>query len=81
MICKTLARARALLSVLCLVAISTTAVGQVSIATERYDNSRLGANLQETQLTQGNVNAGNFGKLWAYPVDGRSTRSLCMFRI
>jgi hypothetical protein len=43
---------------------------QVNITTERYDQSRLGANLSETQLNASNVNVNNFGKLWSYTVSG-----------
>jgi len=44
--------------------------GQVNITTERYDQSRLGANLSETQLNTTNVNVNTFGKLWSYTVSG-----------
>jgi len=44
--------------------------GQVTITTERYDQSRLGANLSETQLNTTNVNVNTFGKLWSYTVSG-----------
>jgi uncharacterized protein (TIGR03437 family) len=43
---------------------------QVSVLTYQYDNSRAGANLQETALSPANVNPGQFGKLFSYPVDG-----------
>jgi hypothetical protein len=43
---------------------------QVNLTTERYDNSRLGANLSETQLNTSNVSASTFGKLWSYTVSG-----------
>src|ERR1019366_8593575 len=43
---------------------------QQSILTERYDNSRTGAYLNETQLNASNVNVNTFGKLWAWGVDG-----------
>ena len=46
------------------------AFGQINIPTERYDNSRLGANFSETQLTTSNVTASTFGKLWSYTVSG-----------
>ena len=46
------------------------ASAQVSVLTERYDKSRTGANLAETQLTTSNVNVNSFGKLWSYPVSG-----------
>ncbi|HKE49203.1 MAG TPA: PQQ-binding-like beta-propeller repeat protein [Rhodanobacteraceae bacterium] len=47
-----------------------TALAQLDVTTQRYDDARLGANLVETQLTTSNVNAGNFGKLWSYTVSG-----------
>jgi hypothetical protein len=43
---------------------------QVNLTTERYDNSRTGANLNETVLTTSNVNPARFGKLYSYVVDG-----------
>jgi hypothetical protein len=46
------------------------AFAQVDVVTERYDASRLGANLQEAQLTTANVHAATFGKLWSYTVSG-----------
>ena len=39
------------------------APGQVSVLTHHNDNTRIGANLQETVLTVANVNNANFGKL------------------
>ncbi len=38
--------------------------------TYKYDNARQGANMAETALTPSNVNSSNFGKKWAYTVDG-----------
>ena len=52
------------------VAFAHLAFAQIDIVTERYDPSRLGANLQETQLNTSNVNVGTFGKLWSYTVSG-----------
>jgi hypothetical protein len=43
---------------------------QTNIVTERYDNARTGANLNETQLNTSNVNVSTFGKLWSYTVSG-----------
>ncbi len=47
-----------------------SARAQIDILTERYDDARLGANLQETQLTTANVNVSSFGKIWSYTVSG-----------
>ena len=58
------------LIVLLTAVIPTTAVGQVSVVTEGYDNARTGANLAETVLNTSNVNVGQFGKLFSYTVDG-----------
>src|SRR5215469_8663802 len=43
---------------------------QINIWTQRYDNSRTGANLNETVLNTSNVNSTQFGKLYSYVVDG-----------
>jgi len=45
-------------------------VAQVDVLTYRYDNSRSGANLNETTLKKSNVNSKNFGKLAFRNVDG-----------
>jgi hypothetical protein len=59
-------------SVLLLSGLATTCASyaQIDIVTERYDNSRLGANLQETQLDTSSVDVASFGKLWSYTVNG-----------
>ncbi len=46
---------------------SAPAGAQVDILTNRYDPQRTGANLAETVLTAGNVNAARFGKLVLVP--------------
>lgn len=64
---------RAALFLLCAAGASApfdSARAQIDIVTERYDGSRLGANLQETQLDTSNVNVSSFGKLWSYTVSG-----------
>jgi hypothetical protein len=40
-----------------------------SVLTYQYNNSRTGANINETILSPSNVNAGTFGKLHSFPVD------------
>ncbi|MEO6688827.1 MAG: PQQ-binding-like beta-propeller repeat protein [Dokdonella sp.] len=57
-------------ALICGLIASAAASAQIDVVTERYDGNRLGANLQEVQLTTANVNATNFGKLWAYTVSG-----------
>ena len=61
---------RVLFAVLSLLLSVTTTRGQTNVLTERYDQSRLGANLAETQLNSSNVNVNSFGKLWSYTVSG-----------
>jgi hypothetical protein len=46
------------------------AVGQVNVLTNNMDNSRSGQNISETLLTPANVNPTQFGKLFAFNVDG-----------
>jgi uncharacterized protein (TIGR03437 family) len=43
---------------------------QVNVLTYQYDNTRAGANLNETVLNTANVNATGFGKLFTHSVDG-----------
>jgi hypothetical protein len=45
--------------------------GQIAVPTQHYDNSRSGANLNETTLTPGNVNQDGFGLLFTRSVDGQ----------
>src|ERR1700676_2568250 len=47
-----------------------SASAQVNWTTERYDQARTGANLNETELNTSNVNVDQFGKLWSYTVSG-----------
>src|SRR4029077_8453023 len=49
---------------------SGSAAALVDVLTYHNDNSRTGANLNETTLTPQNVNASSFGKLFSYKVDG-----------
>ena len=41
------------------------------VLTQRYDNSRIGLNAQETALAPAHVNQNQFGKLFSLPVDGQ----------
>src|SRR5579864_4542466 len=50
---------------------SVPGLAQVSILTHHNDNSRTGANLNETVLNTSNVNVNQFGKLFSIPVDGQ----------
>jgi hypothetical protein len=62
------------LAYLCLLLLASSgiaAVAQVNIYTRSHDNSRTGANLQETTLTPANVNSTNFGKLFTIHTDGQ----------
>ncbi len=43
----------------------------VAMLTYHYDNTRDGANTNETLLTPANVNVNSFGKLFTYTVDGQ----------
>jgi hypothetical protein len=56
--------------IVCTLAAPLSVYAQVNVLTNRYDNARTGANLNETILTVGNVNVNRFGKLYSYPVDG-----------
>jgi MBG domain (YGX type)/Bacterial Ig-like domain (group 3)/PQQ enzyme repeat len=47
------------------------ATAQVNVYTRSNDNSRTGANLQETILTPAKVNSTNFGKLFSVHTDGQ----------
>ena len=50
---------------------SGTAVCQISVLTQHYDNARTGQNNQETILTPANVNPVQFGKLFIQNLDGQ----------
>src|ERR1700678_682462 len=62
--------ARACLCLWLLAYFCLAATGQVNVYTRSYDNSRTGANLQETILTPANVNSTSFGKLFTFHTDG-----------
>ncbi|MET0225171.1 MAG: PQQ-binding-like beta-propeller repeat protein [Dokdonella sp.] len=64
-------RAAGRFGILALALSGSFAQAQIDVTTERYDDARLGANLQETQLTTQNVNTTTFGKLWSYTVNGQ----------
>jgi hypothetical protein len=48
---------------------SPMAGAQVSVLTNKYDNTREGQNPNETLLTSANVNSSRFGKLYAFSLD------------
>jgi hypothetical protein len=50
---------------------SISAVSQISVVTQHYDNVRTGQNTQETILTPANVNSVQFGKLFTQNLDGQ----------
>jgi len=52
-------------------AAASVPVPLAGVFTQRYDNSRIGLNAQETVLTPTNVNQNQFGKLFSSPVDGQ----------
>ncbi|MBC8097382.1 MAG: chitobiase/beta-hexosaminidase C-terminal domain-containing protein, partial [Akkermansiaceae bacterium] len=49
---------------------TTLSVTRIPVLTFHYDNTRQGANTNETLLTPANVNVASFGKLFTYAVDG-----------
>lgn len=56
-------------AILCLM-LFAIAPGHAQMTTAQVDNARTGANLHETILTPSNVNSQQFGKLFAFKVDG-----------
>lgn len=56
-------------SAIVVLAFAAPAVAQTMI-TSQFDNARTGANLHETILTPGNVNARQFGKIFTLKADG-----------
>src|SRR6516164_10403375 len=55
--------------VLAIVGLSAVLAAQANVLTQRNDNSRTGANLNETILTPQNVGGGHFGMLFKRTVD------------
>jgi uncharacterized protein (TIGR03437 family) len=51
---------------------SSILCGQVDVFTSNYDNYRTNANLGEFVLTKANVNPTQFGKLYAFAIDGEA---------
>ena len=51
------------------IALLSSSFAQVSVLTSRGDNTRSGANTNETLLTPTNVNKNSFGRLYSFPVD------------
>jgi hypothetical protein len=65
-------RILAALSGVLLAAALGSAWAQVSVLTQHNDNGRTGANTQESSLAPANVNPGQFGKLFTYPLDDQT---------
>src|SRR5580700_8813712 len=60
----------ACLILLASISLVSPALGQVSVLTGQYDNSRSNANLNETILNTSNVNVSQFGLLYSRSLDG-----------
>ena len=65
------ARIRNFLQVVFIILVAVPTFGQTSVLTQHNDNARTGQNTSETILTTANVNASQFGRLFALPVDGQ----------
>jgi hypothetical protein len=50
--------------------LTVAAANSLNVTTYQYDNTRAGANTEETTLTPTNVNSAMFGKIGFFPVDG-----------
>jgi len=61
---------RTTLALAALIACLPCAFAQVNVLTNKYSNARIGGNTAETLLTLSNVNSTQFGKLFAFNVDG-----------
>jgi hypothetical protein len=71
-------RVLALISLMGLSGSITEKLSAQSILAERYNDSRTGANLAETQLTASNVNVSQFGKLFSQSISG-STQAQMLY--
>jgi len=60
-----------ILSLVLILATAGAASAQIDVLTANYDNNRTSANLNEWLLNTSNVNPTQFGKLYAFPVDGQ----------
>ncbi|MGA2588873.1 MAG: hypothetical protein ABSH32_03065 [Bryobacteraceae bacterium] len=60
-----------ILSLVLSLAAAGAASAQIDVLTANYDNNRTSADLSEGLLNTNNVNPTQFGKLYAFPVDGQ----------